>query len=139
MHAFLINAQAQQIHTQRRKAILTRYPEVKGLFGPYPWSAPLLVGLVAYLGGAVINHALYVLMHEATHNLIFATPVFNKLCGLLCDCALGVPSAMSFRKYHLLHHQHLNEMGMDPDVVSPFEGRMIGHGPLRKALWLAVL
>jgi len=160
MHAFLINPHVQQIHTQRRKAILQRYPEVQGLFGPYPWSALLLAGLVAlqwtvawllraqpwyvlvlvaYGGGAIINHALYVLMHEATHNLIFPTPVLNKVCGLLCDGALGVPSAMSFRKYHLLHHQHLNERGWDPDVVSPCEGRLIGHGPLRKALWLAGL
>lgn len=160
MHAFLINTHAQQIHTQRRKAILQRYPAVRGLFGPYPWSAPLLAGLVAlqwtvawllraqpwyvrvlvaYGAGAILNHALYVLMHEATHNLIFSTPVWNKVCGLLCDWALGVPSAMSFRKYHLLHHHHLNERGWDPDVVSPCEGRLIGHGPLRKTLWLAGL
>ena len=76
MDAFIINAQSQQIHTQRRKDILTRYPEVKALFGSYPLSAPLIVGLfalqwalawllcdqpwyvillVAYLVGAVIN------------------------------------------------------------------------------------
>ena len=93
MHAFLINPHVQQIHTQRRKAILQRYPEVQGLFGPYPWSALLLAGLVAlqwtvaeaaagaavvragagaYGGGAIINHG-HVLMHEATHNLIFPT------------------------------------------------------------------
>ena len=29
--------------------------------------------------------------------------------------------------------------GADPDVVSPCEGRLIGQGPLRKALWLAGL
>src|SRR5262245_35263842 len=46
---------------------------------------------------------------------------------------------MSFRKYHLLHHQHLNKITMDPDVVSQFEGRLIGHGPVRKSLWLALL
>ena len=133
---------------------------MKKLFGSYPLSAALIVGLFvlqwamawllreqpwyvmllgAYLVGAVINHALYVLMHEATHNLIFATPVFNKICGLICDFALIVPTALSFRKYHLLHHQHLNEMGLDPDVVSQVEGRMIGHGPLHKALWLSFL
>ena len=159
MDAFIRNAPSQQIHTRRRKDILQRYPEVKALFGAYPLSALLLVSLVAlqwavawllreqtwyvmvlvaYLLGAVINHALYVLMHEATHNLIFTTAVFNKICGLICDFALIVPSAMSFRKYHLLHHRHLNEMRMDPDVVSPLEGSMIGHGALRKALWLAL-
>src|SRR6266487_2869446 len=124
MDSFLINEQAQQIHIQRRKDIIKRYPEVKLLFGSYPLSAPLIAGLVAlqwtvawllraqpwygivlvaYLGGAVINHALYVLMHEATHNLIFDTPMFNKIFALICDFALMVPSAMSFRKYHLLH------------------------------------
>jgi sphingolipid 4-desaturase/C4-monooxygenase len=160
MDSFIINQQSQQIHTQRRKDIIKRYPEVKLLFGSYPLSAPLICGLVAmqwalawllhdqpwyvillmaYLGGAVINHALYVLIHEATHNLIFATPVLNKIFGLICDFALIVPSAMSFRKYHLLHHQHLNEIGMDPDVVSQLEGRMIGHSPIRKAIWLSLL
>jgi sphingolipid 4-desaturase/C4-monooxygenase len=159
MDAFILNEQPQQIHTQRRKDILKRYPEVKELFGSYPLSALLIVGLVAlqwsvawllraqpwyvimlvaYLAGAVINHALYVLMHEATHNLIFKTPVCNKIFALIGDFALIVPGAMSFRKYHLLHHQHLNEMGMDPDVVSPLEGRMIGYSPLRKAMWLSV-
>ena len=92
MDAFILNEPSQQIHTRRRKDILQRYPEVQALFGAYPLSALLLVGLVAlqwavawllhaqtwyvmvlaaYLIGAVINHALYVLMHEATHNLIF--------------------------------------------------------------------
>ncbi|HEU0049858.1 MAG TPA: fatty acid desaturase, partial [Nitrososphaera sp.] len=156
MTSFTINGQSEQVHTQRRKDIIKHYPEVKVLFGPYPLSALLIVGLVAlqwtvawllcdqpwyvilpvaYLAGAVLNHGLYVLTHEATHNLIFAIPVLNKLAGLSCDFALIVPSAMSFRKYHLLHHQHLNKITMDPDVVSQFEGRLIGHGPLRKSLW----
>lgn len=136
MDSFIINEQSQQIHTQRRKDIIRHYPEVKLLFGSYPLSALLICGLVAiqwalawllraqpwylillgaYVGGAVLNHALYVLMHEATHNLIFKTPALNKLAGLLCDFALIVPSALSFRKYHLLHRQHLNEIGLDPD------------------------
>jgi len=158
--SFTINEQPEQVHTRRRKDIIKNHPEVKALFGPYPLSALLIVILVAlqwtaarllndqpwyvilpvaYIGGAVLNHALYVLMHEATHNLIFAIPVFNKLAGLSCDFALIIPSAMSFRKYHLLHHQHLNKITMDPDVVSQFEGRLIGHGPMRKSLWLAFL
>src|SRR5215510_15865639 len=102
MDSFIINEQPQQIHTERRKDIIKRYPEVRLLFGSYPLSALLIAGLVAgqwalawllydqpwyvillvaYLGGAVLNHALYVLMHEATHNLIFPTPVLNKLAG----------------------------------------------------------
>src|SRR5436190_16157664 len=116
MESFTINGQPEQVHTQRRKDIIKNHPEVKVLFGSYRWSALLIVALVAlqwaaawllgdqpwyvilpvaYLAGAVINHALYVLMHEATHNLIFASPVLNKLAGLSCDFALIVPSAMS--------------------------------------------
>src|ERR1051325_10322525 len=160
MDSFSINGQPEQVHTRRRKEIIKHHPEVRVLFGPCPLSALLIVGLVAlqwtvaglvsdqpwylilpvaYVGGAVLNHALYVLMHEATHNLVFTVPVLNKLAGLSCDFALVVPSSMSFRKYHLLHHQHLNRKTMDPDVVSEFEGRLIGHGRVRKSLWLAFL
>jgi sphingolipid delta-4 desaturase len=46
---------------------------------------------------------------------------------------------MAFRKYHLLHHQHLGEYEMDPDIVCHTEGRLVGDSAWRKALWVALL
>jgi hypothetical protein len=47
MDRFTINEQPEQVHTQGRKDIIKRYPQVKVLFDPYPLSALLIVGLVA--------------------------------------------------------------------------------------------
>ena len=144
-------------HFLRRREILARHPEVKGLMGRNPWTALWVVGLVslqltvaafigelgwlwlivlAYVFGAFPNHALYVLIHECTHNLVFEKSSWNKALGILCDVALAIPSAIAFRKYHLLHHKHLGEYDLDPDIVSHREARLVGSVPWRKALWV---
>jgi len=94
---------------------------------------------VAYLVGAVINHALYVMIHECTHNLVFERATYNKLLGILCDFALVIPGALAFRKYHLLHHKYLGQLGLDPDIVLPSEARLVGRSAWRKALWMFLL
>jgi sphingolipid 4-desaturase/C4-monooxygenase len=148
------------VHRQRARAILARHPEVRQLMGQNPASALWVVGLVAlqwlaaylvsdwswllifvaaYLFGAFVNHALYVLIHECTHNLVFRKKAHNNYLGMLCDFALALPSAMAFRKYHLLHHQHLGEYEMDPDIVCHTEGRLVRDSAWRKALWVALL
>jgi len=144
-------------HIWRRKEILSRHPEVKKLIGKHPQTALWVVSLVggqwlcsfwatrlswiwillaAYFLGAFLNHGLYVLMHECTHNLIFKQPRHNKLLGLLCDFGLVFPGAMAFRKYHMMHHRYLGQYGRDPDIASRREARIVGHSPLGKALWL---
>jgi sphingolipid 4-desaturase/C4-monooxygenase len=148
------------VHRQRARAILAEHPEVKKLMGQNPTSALWVVGLVAlqwaaaallrdvswlsifvaaYLFGAFVNHALYVLIHECTHNLVFRKKAHNNYLGILCDFALAFPSAMAFRKYHLLHHQHLGEYEMDPDIVCHTEGQLVRDSAWRKALWVAFL
>ena len=73
------------IHLKRKKEIVEKYPEVKELMGPNPYSFFYIVGLgiiqfflsylfkdfswwliliLAYAIGAFISHALYVLIHE---------------------------------------------------------------------------
>lgn len=144
-------------HRQRARAILAAHPEVRNLVGRNPRSALWVMLLVsvqwlaayllhdvfwpwifvaAYLFGAFVNHALYVLIHECTHNLVFRKKIHNNLLGIVCDFALVVPSAMAFRKYHLLHHQHLGDYEMDPDIVCHTEGRLVGNSPWRKTIWL---
>lgn len=148
------------VHAQRARAILAKHPEVRKLMGSNPtsalwavvlvalqWLAAYLVGqaswlwvfVAAYLFGAFINHSLYVLIHESTHNLIFRKKRYNLWVGILCDFALAFPSAMAFRKYHLLHHQHLGDYEMDPDIVCRTEGRLVRDSAWRKALWVTLL
>ena len=148
------------VHRQRARDILARHPEVRQLAGQNPTSALWAAGLVAvqwlaadllhdaswlwvvvaaYLFGAFVNHALYVLIHECTHNLVFRSRALNNGLGILCDCALAFPSAMAFRKYHLLHHRHLGEYERDPDIVCHTEGRLVRDSAWRKALWVALL
>ena len=146
-------------HLERRRAILKRHPAVKALMGTNPATAGfvflllgmqfaiaaglgafdlhwLLVVVLAYLVGAFPNHALYVLIHECTHNLVFKRHWPNQVLGILCDFALVVPGAMAFRKYHLLHHKHMGVEALDADMPGPAEARLIGNGRVRKALWM---
>ncbi len=146
-------------HLERRREILKKYPGVKALMGANPATAGfvlLLVGLqlavaaglgvldahwllvvvLAYVVGAFPNHALYVLIHECTHNLVFKRHWPNQVLGIVCDFALVVPGAMAFRKYHLLHHKHMGVEALDADMPTPGEARLIGNGRVRKALWM---
>lgn len=98
-----------------------------------PWWGLLLL---AYLPGGVVAHALYVMIHEATHNLVFKRVRLNKIAGIVANLATVLPSALPFRKYHLLHHAHMGVMELDADLPSHKEAALIGSSPLRKALWL---
>ena len=144
-------------HTQRGRDILKLHPEVRAHFTTYPPSGAYIAAIVAtqvgiayglreaswvwivlccYLVGAFASHALFVLIHEATHNLIVRRSVPNRLFGILCNIGQGFPSAMSFRTYHLLHHYRLDEYFYDADLAFDWEARLVGNSPLRKAVWL---
>ncbi len=145
-------------HVERARQILAAHPEVRALAGPLPataaWVATLVavqmtlafaVGAqpwyvwlpVAYLVGATIDHALWVLIHDSCHNLVFGWRPGNRLVALLANVPFVFPSAMSFWKYHLLHHGHLNDVDFDTDVPGPTESEVIGESSLRKTMWLA--
>lgn len=144
-------------HIQRRREILLAHPEIRNLYGAYRPSAIYITLIVlfqltlayffrdsawwviliaAYCIGAFANHSLYVMIHECTHNVVLKTSLGNKIMGLVCDIPLVLPSAMGFRKYHMIHHKHLGEYSYDPDITSYTEGNLIGNSPIRKAIWL---
>ena len=144
-------------HIQRGKDILKRHPEIRRYFTHYPpsgaWIAAIValqlgmayalrqanwvwVILCAYLVGAFASHALFVLIHEAGHNLVMRRSLPNRLFGILCNVGQGFPSAMSFRTYHRLHHYRLDEYFYDADLPFDWEARLVGNSPVRKALWL---
>ena len=149
-------------HVARCREIMKKHPEIARLFGRNPWTGAILAGLVglqfiiaawlgslgmqywwlalliAYFVGAFANHTLYVVIHEATHNLIFKNRLLNRWAGVIADLPNVVPGAMGFHTYHLRHHAHLNEYENDTDLATHWEARLVGNSWWRKALWLAL-
>lgn len=144
-------------HRARTKAILIAHPEIRGLIGKNRWSFLVILGLVAaqlglavamadarwwvillvaYGVGAVIDHALFVMIHEAAHNLVFRRPTWNYLAGIVANLTGVIPSAVSFKRYHLKHHSFQGVYELDADLPSEWEARLVGVSPLRKVLWL---
>lgn len=150
----------EQPHPNRAKAILKAHPEIRRLFGRNPWTAlilcmvaglqltiALIMGragleywwlalIVAYGIGAFANHSLYVIIHEATHNLIFKNRLLNKASILSCDLINAIPGGVGFAIYHIPHHVHLGSFDRDPDIASEWEARLVGNRWYMKALWL---
>jgi sphingolipid delta-4 desaturase len=146
-------------HLHRHREILREHAAIRDLFGADPKSAAWAVTLVAaQLGlgvwvshrplwvlvvlsvtvGAVIAHALGVLIHEASHNLVFKRGWRNKALAIVANVAHGAPAAIEFRHQHLLHHKYLGEAG-DPegrDTQAPThrEVVVVGHSGPRKLI-----
>jgi sphingolipid delta-4 desaturase len=151
---------SDQPHPARTRAILSAHPEVRTLMGRNPWTGALLIAVVAlqlgiaaamgslgpsfwwltlilaYAVGAFANHSLYVIIHEATHNLIFADRRLNKLAAIVADLPNVVPAAIGFWVFHLKHHAHQGDYEQDADIASDWEARIVGNRWYLKALWL---
>jgi sphingolipid delta-4 desaturase len=146
-------------HGARRRAILRAHPEVNGLRGPWAGTAAFVVALVslagagaawaasaplgallvvAYAAGAVLAHALTVLVHECAHDLVFRRRSANRVLALLANVPLLAPTAITFRPYHLRHHARLGEWAWDADLPAAWEERWVGRSAFRKTLWLAL-
>ena len=144
-------------HGERTRTLLAAHPDAKDLCGHTPSTAVWVVAivalqiglafllraspwwlvlLVAYVVGAVANHALWVLIHEATHNLIFRSSAANAWMAILANLPIVFPSAIAFRKYHLLHHAYQGREELDADLASPMEAKLVGNSSWRKAAWL---
>ena len=148
---------APEPHRDRTKQLLRRHPEIRELIGPNPvtfWWTVFIVAvqiaaawfvaaqpwwvviLVAYTVGAVCDHALFVIIHETAHRLVFKRRIPNILTALLANLPQFVPGAISFSKYHLKHHAFQGVYELDGDLPFHWEARLIGSSPLGKALWL---
>ena len=144
-------------HPDRAKRILKNHPEIRGLIGRTPASFVLIVTVVAaQIGaawllrsaswwvivpaaavlGAMANHALWVLIHECTHNLVFRRAWANTLAGILANLPHGVPTSVLFQRYHMKHHTHLGMYDFDADLANVWEAKLVGTSPWRKAIWL---
>ena len=149
-----------QPHPERTRAILRAHPEVRQLIGRNPFTAVIMFAvltaqtslafcfgklglqfwwlslLIAFCVGAFLNHCMYVIIHDATHNLVLKRKSWNKLIAILADLPNLVPGAIGFGVYHLQHHAHQGDYDYDADVASRWEARLISNRWYRKALWL---
>jgi sphingolipid delta-4 desaturase len=105
--------------------------------GHWAGSLPALV-LVAYAVGAFAAKWSGVAIHESAHNLVYRTTRQNMLFALIANLPVLVPSAASFRRYHRDHHSHMGVAGMDNDLPSRWELRVVGTSAWRKAVWLVL-
>ncbi len=143
-------------HRARASRLIKDHPEIRTLFGREPKSAPIVLGIVgaqlalafllrdaawwavlavALLFGAFANHALFVLIHECSHNLIFVKKRWNQVFGVICNLPMVVPSAESFRIFHLKHHQYQGDYWLDADLAGEWEARLFRFGFLGKLAW----
>lgn len=147
-------------HKTRCRDILRAHPEVKELIGRNPWTGAVLLFLLtlqigiasqvgsaglqywwvaliaAYCIGAFASHCMYVIIHEATHNLIFKSKLMNKVAGVCADLTNTFPGALAFRNYHLKHHAHMGDHDFDADLPLPWEAKIVKNSTWRKAVWL---
>jgi len=143
-------------HVTRRREMLSKYPQIKDLYGfdsNTKWKTLFWVVIQfiagytlrnaswwmilfsAYIFGAVANHALFLAMHEISHNLAFATTVPNRLLGCFANITTVVPHFSMFQRYHMDHHQFQGYQGIDTDIPSVYEGRFF-RNTISKIFWV---
>jgi sphingolipid delta-4 desaturase len=143
-------------HASRRREILAKYPEIKRLFGhdpatkykiavavflqflmawmvrEQPWA---VIVSAAYLFGGTLNHMMMLAIHEVSHNLAFKHHLPNRLIGLFANLPVGVPASASFKRYHMDHHRYQGRDGVDVDIPTVTEARLVTNWFL-KLVWV---
>ena len=137
--------------------MLKQHPEMRKLIGKNPYTFLAILGVVAfqlalcffvadqpwwiviataYLLGAFADHALFVLIHECAHRLVFKNPAANRLAGILANIPLIFPSSVSFEKYHIKHHSFQGVHELDGDLPNYWEAKLINNSFIGKIIWL---
>ncbi len=97
------------------------------------WTA---FALFTFFIGTLLTHWLAMVVHESTHDLAMPTTKQNKILGLIVNIPCVVPMAMSFQRYHPIHHYALGVLGTDADYPMKWEIDLIGNSRIKKGLWL---
>lgn len=148
---------APEPHRGRTREIMVKHPAVKTLITRNPFTMFVILGLVggmvagawlvkdsswwivvgaAWLLGAFANHALFVMIHECTHHLLFKRKGLNLIAAMIANLPHVLPSAISFVRYHIKHHAFQGVHELDGDLPDHWEAKLIDHSFIGKALWL---
>jgi sphingolipid 4-desaturase/C4-monooxygenase len=152
-----IHSSNQEPHRIRTKQILQQHPEMRKLIGKNPATFFAIIGLVgfqillawllasqswwlvigcAYLLGAFADHALFVMIHECAHHLLFKNRSANRWAGMIANLPQLFPSAVSFERYHIKHHSFQGVHELDADLPNYWEARLINNYFIGKVIWL---
>ncbi len=144
-------------HRIRTKEILKSFPDIRKLIGKNPFTFLAIIGIVAiqvvlaylladqswwwilgtaYVLGAFADHALFVLIHECAHRLIFKSHAANRLAGIVANMPLIFPSSVSFETYHIKHHSFQGIHDLDGDLPNYWEAKLINNYFIGKVIWL---
>jgi sphingolipid delta-4 desaturase len=132
----------KQPHYLRQKRILKEYPEIQHLYG-YDYRTKYMVTLVwlfqiwmsmistevnwctlfflTFFISGTCNNFLSLAIHECSHNLLFESQKSNELYSIFANIPIGVPMAISFKKYHLDHHYYMGDSIKDVDIPTDIE------------------
>jgi sphingolipid 4-desaturase/C4-monooxygenase len=91
--------------------------------------------LTAWVYGGAASHALSLMTHEISHNLLFKSKKANEYFGIFCNVGMGLPTSTTFKRYHMEHHQFQGYEGIDCDIPTDIEGKFFTT-PARKILFL---
>lgn len=146
-------------HRIRTLQILKQHPDVKALMGKNPLTVLAIIGLVggmitlsylvkdsswwivflvAYCVGAFFNHALFVMIHECSHHLLFKRKSWNSMAAIVANLPHTMPSAISFFRYHIKHHSFQGVHELDADLPDFWEAKLVNNSMLGKAFWLLI-
>lgn len=153
-----VYVQGPEPHRIRTREILQSHPEIKQFIGKKNpntfWVLFFCVGLqislayflkdqswwwivgVAYCVGAFASHTLFVVIHEAAHNLIFKKVWQNVAAAIIANFPSLAPTAVSFKNFHLKHHAFQGVHELDVDLPDWYEAKLINNYFIGKALWL---
>lgn len=144
-------------HRSRTREILKSHPDIRELIGKNSSSFIIIIAVVAlqvtasviissqpwwviiltaYFFGAFADHALFVMIHESTHKLIFKSPAANMLAGIAANIPLVFPSSVSFTRYHIKHHSFQGVHELDGDLPNKWEAKLINNYFIGKIVWL---
>ena len=86
--------------------------------------------------GAFFSHTLFVVIHEAAHNLVFKGLWKNVATGILANFPSIFPTAISFKNFHIKHHVFQGVHELDADLPDLYEAKLIKNYSIGKAIWL---
>ena len=114
-----VYSQESEPHRIRTKKILKEFPHLRQLIGKNPTTIFAIIGLVtfqvvlawfvrdqswwiifgaAYLLGAFADHALFVMIHECTHKLLFKNGNANRWAAMFSNLAANFTERNLIRK-----------------------------------------